>query len=136
VNLLRIDGHSIRGAIGGIGKLTLCNEIGWGQTEVKRDVFSLSLVLAGLGFVGYVVLTLKQKQPPATQPVTVPEAVLPSILTELDQRIHVRDGFIVVTEEPGVDTFLLPVSSQWLVRCGEGASIQLGAAANGSAGIL
>ena len=107
---------------------------------MKRDYFTLSLVLAGVGFLGYMLLSVRNELPKISknastaQRVTDPEAVLPSILTELDQKIHVEGGFILVTEEAGVNTYLLPVSSQWLVRCGAGVSIQLGTAAAASKG--
>jgi hypothetical protein len=54
------------------------------------------------------------------------------ILTELEQKIHVEGGLILVTEEAGANTYLLPVSSRWLVQCGAGVSIRLGAAATSS----
>lgn len=110
------------------------------KTKVKRDYFTLSLVLAGVGFLGYTLLSLRYERPkisknaPTTQRVTDPEAVLPIILTQLDQKIRVERGLILVTNGTGVNTYLLPVSSQWLVQCGAGVSIQLGAAANGSKG--
>jgi hypothetical protein len=107
---------------------------------VKRDYFTISLVLVGASVLGYTLLSVKDEQPkistnaPAARRVTDPETVLPAILTELDQKIHAEDGFILLTEESGVSTYLLPVSSQWLVQCGAGVSIQLGNAATGSQG--
>jgi hypothetical protein len=104
---------------------------------VKRDYFTLSLFLAGVGFLAYALLSPKDEQPkigkhaPTAQRVTDAAAVLPTILTELDRRIHVEDGLILITEESGANTY---VSSQWLVQCGVGVSIQLGAAATGSEG--
>jgi hypothetical protein len=104
---------------------------------VKRDFFTLSLVLAGAGFLGYMLLSLKHEQPniskpaPAAQRITDPDAILPAVLTELDRKIHVKDGLILITEESGAQTY---VSSQWLVQCGVGVSIELGAATTGSSG--
>jgi hypothetical protein len=74
------------------------------------------------------------KNAPPGQRVTDPEAVLPLILTKLDQKIHVEGGLMLVTEEAGINTYLLPVSSQWLVQCSAGVSIQLGATSKGIAG--
>ena len=110
---------------------------GLGENKVKRDYFTLTLVLAGVGFLGYALLSLRHEQSrinrsaPTAEPVTDPEAVLPLILRELDQKIRVEGGRILVTEKAGVNTYLLPVSSQWLVQCGAGVSIQLEAAATG-----
>jgi hypothetical protein len=109
---------------------------------VKRDYFTISLVLVGAGVLGYTLLSIKDERPkisknaPVAQRITDPKAVLPAILTKLDQKIHAEDGFIIVTEESGANTYLLPVSSQWLVQCGAGVSIQLGVAANGSQGTV
>jgi hypothetical protein len=109
---------------------------------VKRDYFTFSLVLVGAAFLGYMLLSLKDEQPkisknpPAARRVIDPEAILPAILTELDHKIHVENGLILITEQSGANTYLLPVSSQWLVQCGAGVSIQLGAAATASQGTV
>ena len=63
--------------------------------------------------------------------------LVPRAIRRLDEiEIHLKDGFIVVTDEPDLDTYALPVSSPWIVRCGVGASIQLGAVASGSEGFV
>jgi hypothetical protein len=103
---------------------------------VKRDYFTFSLVLVGATFLGYMLLSLKDEQPkisknpPAARRVIDPEAILPAILTELDHKIHVENGLILITEESGANTYLLPVSSQWLVQCGAGATASQGTVGN------
>jgi hypothetical protein len=107
---------------------------------VKRDYFSLSLVLAGVSFVGYMLFSVRNELPKISknalpgQRVTDPETVLPLILTALDHRIRVEGGLIHITEQAGTNAYLLPVSSPWLVQCGAGVSIQLGATSRGISG--
>ncbi|WP_024518772.1 hypothetical protein [Bradyrhizobium sp. Tv2a-2] len=107
---------------------------------MKRDYFSLSLVLAGASFLGYMLLSVRNELPKIgkialpSQRVSDPQAVLPLILTTLDHKIHVEGGLILITEESGINAYMLPVSSPWLVQCGAGVSIQLGAASQGIAG--
>jgi hypothetical protein len=57
-------------------------------------------------------------------------------LLALDDQVRARDGFIVVTPTQDIDTFLLPLQSPWMVRCGVGLSLQLGAVATGSDGSI
>jgi hypothetical protein len=107
---------------------------------VKRDYFALSLVLAGVSFLGYMLLSVRNELPKisknalSSQRVTDPEAVLPLILTNLDHKIRVDGGLILITEEAGTNAYLLPVSTPWLIQCGPGVSIQLGATSQGIAG--
>ena len=102
------------------------------------DRFTIGLVLIGAAIFGYAVFSPRSddhseapKKDPSIKAETNPNAVLPEILQKLDNQVQVRDGFIVVMEEPGLDTFLLPLSSAWLVRCGAGASISMGSTSAG-----
>jgi hypothetical protein len=106
-----------------------------------KDRFTIGLVLVGLAILGYAVFSPRAddraengKKGLSITTETKPDAVLPAILQKLDDQIQVKDGFIFVVEEPGLETFLLPVSSPWLIRCGVGASISLGSVASGAEG--
>jgi hypothetical protein len=114
---------------------------GWGQTKVRRDWFVIILVSVGFGFVAYTLLSLKAQQPNISentskvQLVTDPGAVLPQILAALDEKVSVKDGLILITGAPNTETYLMPASAEWLVRCGAGAAIRLGTAGSGSQGL-
>jgi len=110
---------------------------------VRKDYSAPALVLTVLVILGYALFSHQAERSKtdkesvaSIQAETNPDAVLPKILSELDARIRVKDGFVFVTEEPGPDTFLLPVSSPWVVQFGVGASIQLGTVASGADGAV
>jgi hypothetical protein len=108
---------------------------------VRRDWFVIILVSVGFGFVAYTLLSLKAQQPNISENtskvllVTDPGAVLPQILAALDEKVSVKDGLILVTGTPNTETYLMPASAEWLVRCGAGAAIRLGTAGSGSQGL-
>jgi hypothetical protein len=106
-----------------------------------RDRFTIGLVLVGLAILGYAIFSPRAddlaesgKKTSSAKFETDPDAILPAILQKLDDQIRTKDGLIVVMPAPGLETFLLPAPSPWLVRCGTGASISLGSFASGSEG--
>lgn len=106
-----------------------------------RDRLIIGSVVAGLAILGYAIFSPRSgdraerdKQDPSIKTETNPDAVLPDILRRLDDQIRVKDGLITVMPEPGLETFILPVSSPWLVQCGAGASVSLGSTTSGSEG--
>jgi hypothetical protein len=107
---------------------------------VRRDYFTIALVLGGFGVFAYAVFAprddLPTKKSPPIERISDPEAVLPQALRVLDEKISVKDGFVFITDQVDIDTYLVPVSAPWMVRCGIGASIQLGAVATGSEGTV
>jgi hypothetical protein len=114
-----------------------------GRTQiVTKDRFTIALVLAGVGILAYAIFSPRGEHPSSgksesrIQSENNPDKILPEILRKFDQRIQIKHGFVFITDEPGVDTYLLPLTSPWLVQCGIGASIQLGAVANGSDGAV
>jgi hypothetical protein len=99
-----------------------------------RNYSAIGLVLVGIGVLGYAAFSSRsedenRKERSPIKMETNPDIILPGILQKLDDQIRLKNGFIA-----GLDTFLLPVSSPWLVRCGVGASISLGSVASGSEG--
>jgi hypothetical protein len=111
-----------------------------GGAFAMRDRFTIGLVIVGLAILSYAIFSPRSgnhaddKQDPSIKLETNPDAILPDVLRKLDEQIRVIDGLIMVVAEPGLDTFLLPISSPWLIRCGTGASISLGSFASGSEG--
>jgi hypothetical protein len=97
-----------------------------------RDRFTIGLVLVGLAILGYAIFSpraddlAESGKTSSAKFETDPDAILPAILQKLDDQIRTKDGLIVVMPAPGLETFLLPASSPWLVRCATGASISLG----------
>ena len=106
-----------------------------------KDRFTIVLVTIGLGILAYAVLaprdnsrSLVEKNKPAINSISDPDAILPKALNALDEQVRVQEGFIFVTGASDLDTYLLPPQSSWMVRCGVGLSLQLGSVASGTDG--
>jgi hypothetical protein len=113
----------------------------WNLGGPMKDRFTIILVVIGLGILAYAVLAPREdksghveKQKQAIDSVSDPDVILPKALKALDEQVRVQEGFIVVTEARDLDTYLLPLQSPWMLRCGVGLSIQLGSVASGSDG--
>ncbi|MET4069619.1 hypothetical protein ABID58_004421 [Bradyrhizobium sp. S3.2.6] len=104
-----------------------------------KDKLIIALVIIGLGIFAYAAFAPRgddasrpEKNKPKVDTVSDPAVILPKALKALDDQVRVQDGFIVVTETGDLETYLLPLRSPWMVRCGIGLSMQLGSVVGGT----